>query len=260
MTGKQPTASSDSALIARSRDGDMGAFGELWTRHAAAGRKVARLYTSTSDPDDLVSEAYVMVLQVLRRGSGPNDSFRPYLFTVIRNLAKRWGARRAESPVEMIADLPADIDVPADQEHGLDREMVAAAFAALPERWRAVLWYTEVEGRSPGEIAPTMKITPNSVAALAYRAREGLRQAWLQEHVKSAQAEGECAWALSKIGEHTRAGLGKRDASRMDAHLASCASCRAAALDVAHVGGPLRSIVAGVALEVGVEVGRAAVG
>ena len=55
--------------------------------------------------------------------------------------------------------------------------MIARAFASLPERWQAVLWHTEIEGARPADVAPLLGLTANSVAALAYRAREGLRQA-----------------------------------------------------------------------------------
>ena len=58
--------------------------------------------------------------------------------------------------------------------------MIARAFASLPERWQAVLWHTEIEGARPADVAPLLGLTANGVAALAYRAREGLRQAYLQ--------------------------------------------------------------------------------
>jgi hypothetical protein len=31
--------------------------------------------------------------------------------------------------------------------------MIARAFAPLPERWRAVLWHTEIEGARPADVA-----------------------------------------------------------------------------------------------------------
>lgn len=56
----------------------------------------------------------------------------------------------------------------------LERTMIARAFASLPERWQAVLWHTETEGARPAEVASLLGLTANGVAALAYRAREGL--------------------------------------------------------------------------------------
>ena len=45
------------------------------------------------------------------------------------------------------------------------------------ERWRTLLWYLEVEGMKPREIAPLMGMTPNavSVLAVARAAKRGLK-------------------------------------------------------------------------------------
>ena len=82
-------------------------------------------------------------------------------------------------------ELPSDdmIDeingVLLDGENDREEDAFAtAALAALPQRWQRVLWHTEVEGLSAAEIAPLLGLAPNAVAALAYRAREGLRQAY----------------------------------------------------------------------------------
>ena len=73
-----------------------------------------------------------------------------------------------------------------------------------------MLWYTEVEGLDPHDVAPIMGLSANGVAALAYRAREGLRKAWLQEHVTHATATGECAWVLAHAGGHARHSVSDR--------------------------------------------------
>ena len=63
-----------------------------------------------------------------------------------------------------------------------------------------VLWHTEVEQQKPADIAPLLGMSANSVSALAYRAREGLRQAFLSQHAADpddvdcglpSQAEGQ---------------------------------------------------------------------
>ena len=45
------------------------------------------------------------------------------------------------------------------------------------------------EGQSPGEIAPLLGLTANGVSAMAFRAREGLRKAFLQAHVLTGEHE-----------------------------------------------------------------------
>ena len=106
-----------------------------------------------------------------------------------------------------------------------------------------MLWYTEVEGMDPHEVAPIMGITANSVAALSYRAREGLRKAWLQAHISDATASGECQWTMAHLGDHIRNGLSTRDAERMTDHLEDCAKCTIVSEEVDEVGSHLAIVM-----------------
>ena len=234
---------SDAELIDRARSGDTRAFGELWRRHYRSAARVARQFTSSIDADDLVSEAYARIYQRVLAGGGPTGAFRPYLYTTIRNLASSWGAASRDIQVDMIDDFE-DERIPDDPAaYALDRTLTARAFRSLPERWQTVLWYTEVEGMDPHEVAPLMGLTANSVAALSYRAREALRKAWLQAHVSDAAASGECQWAMSRLGEHARDGLSTRDHDRLTAHLAGCDRCTIVSEEVDEVGSHLAMVM-----------------
>lgn len=238
----KPTTS-DAELIERARSGDSRAFGELWRRHYRSAARVARQFTSSIDADDLVSEAYARIYQRVLAGGGPTGAFRPYLYTTIRNLASSWGAASRDIQVDMIEDYEDD-RIPEDPAAwALDRTLTARAFRSLPERWQTVLWYTEVEGMDPHEVAPLLGMTANGVAALSYRAREGLRKAWLQAHVSDAVASGECQWALSKLGDHARDALSTRDRERLTAHLAGCAKCTIVSEEVEEVGSHLALVL-----------------
>jgi RNA polymerase sigma factor (sigma-70 family) len=237
----KPTTS-DAELIESARSGDTSAFAELWLRHYRPAARVARQFTSI-DADDLVSEAYARIFQRVLAGGGPTGAFRPYLYTTIRNLASTWGAASRDIQVDMIEDFE-DERIPDDPAAwALDRTLTASAFRGLPERWQTVLWYTEVEGMDPHEVAPIMGITANSVAALSYRAREGLRKAWLQAHISDATASGECQWTMSHLGDHIRNGLGARDAERMTDHLEDCAKCTIVSEEVDEVGSHLAMVM-----------------
>jgi RNA polymerase sigma factor (sigma-70 family) len=234
---------SDAELIDRARSGDTRAFGELWRRHYRSAARVARQFTSSIDADDLVSEAYARIYQRVLAGGGPTGAFRPYLYTTIRNLASSWGAASRDIQVDMIDDFE-DERIPDDPAAwALDRTLTARAFRSLPERWQTVLWYTEVEGMDPHEVAPLMGLTANSVAALSYRAREALRKAWLQAHVSDAATSAECQWAMSRLGEHARDGLSARDRERLTAHLAGCDRCTIVSEEVDEVGSHLAMVM-----------------
>ena len=243
MSGSDPKpTTSDADLIESARSGDTSAFAELWRRHFRPAARVARQFTSI-DADDLVSEAYARIFQRVLAGGGPTGAFRPYLYTTIRNLASTWGAASRDIQVDMIEDFE-DERIPDDPAAwALDRTLTARAFRLLPERWQTVLWYTEVEGMDPHEVAPIMGITANSVAALSYRAREGLRKAWLQAHISDATASGECQWTMAHLGDHTRNGLSARDAERMTDHLEDCEKCTIVSEEVDEVGSHLAMVM-----------------
>lgn len=216
---------SDADLIAGARAGGHAPLAELWRRHHRAGVLAARRCTSSLDPEDLVSEAFARIIRMLRAGGGPSDAFRPYLYATIRNIAARW----ASTDRSVTVDDWAGIEEPDPREdpavRALERTLTARAFRSLPDRWQTVLWYTEVEGLDPHEAAPLLGLSPNAVAALAYRARDALRTAWLQAHIADPRTPPDCAWSVARLGEHARGHLPPTQSRRMVEHLAGCARC-----------------------------------
>jgi hypothetical protein len=90
------------------------------------------------------------------------------------------------------------------------------------------------------EVAPLLGLAPNAVAALAYRAREGLRQAYLQAHLRE-QHVAECRECAENLGAYVRDGLSARDRRRIDAHLDGCDSCKALVAELADTNNTLRA-------------------
>ncbi|SEQ30398.1 RNA polymerase sigma factor, sigma-70 family [Lentzea albida] len=257
LIGQRGRPPSDADLIDAVRDGRVEEYGKLYERHVRSANMLAlQLSSSSSDADDLVSEAFAKVLAALRAGGGPGASFRPYLLTAVRHAA--YDRTRKEKRVELAGDVE---EVPGAAKatsvpfrdkavEDLDQTLAATAFATLPERWRTVLWHTAIEGQSPGEIAPLLGLTPNGVSAMAFRAREGLRKAFLQAHVNQEPAET-CRPTVTKLGAWTRGGLKGRDAVHIDEHMDTCAECRKLASELSDVNGALRGLVAPIVLGTG---------
>ncbi len=238
----------DAELISAVRGGDVDAYGELFSRHVDAARRLARQLVSAGDADDLVSEAFAKVLSVLQRGGGPDLAFRAYLLTAVRRL--HVDRIRATSRLHTTDDLtPFDPGVPFRDTavEGFESAAAARAFASLPERWQMVLWHTEVEGQKPAEVALLLGMTANSVAALAYRAREGLRQAFLTMHVQELDNDL-CSWTHRNLGAYIRNGVSRRDSAKIDEHLRDCRRCMAIYLELTEVNSNLAGILAPVLL------------
>lgn len=246
---------SDAELITAARSGDSGAFGQLYERHSGAAWAVARQYTnSQADAEDVVADAFTKVWTVVSGGGGPDVAFRAYLFTVIRRLGmlRVEGGRRV-TPTDDAATFEAAFGEQESTENpalaGFERGVVARAFRTLPERWQAALWYTEVESLTPAQIAPLLGLTANGVAALAYRAREGLRQAYLQMHLQQPLDLG-CRDVAGKLGSYVRGGLARRETAQVDTHLESCGRCRALVLELGDVSHGMRGVIAPLVLGV----------
>ncbi|WP_308210325.1 sigma-70 family RNA polymerase sigma factor [Amycolatopsis iheyensis] len=236
---------SDAVLIEAVRGGDIAAYGRLYDRHLVAARRVAAAIASgEAERDDLIAEGFTRVLRILRAGEGPDEDFRAYLLTTIRNTMISW--RRRDSAVSPVAEVP-DVEPGESSDEPVDSRLhgtvAADAFASLPERWRAVLWRTEIEGQSPAKIAEDFGMTPNSVAALAYRAREGLRQAYLDQHVPEARRRN-CRVVSGQLARWVRDGVGDHKAHRITTHLDRCADCRKLATGLRELNQELPATVA----------------
>lgn len=240
---------SDADLITATRSGDSAAFGQLYARHVLAARRLARtLANSNADADDLVAEVFAKMLDKLKSGGGPDAAFRTYLLTSVRNtFYDRLRRNQKITVTDDVAKHDPGIPFVDTAVEGLERSLAARAFAKLPERWQVVLWHTEVEGESAAEVAPLLGLTPNGVSALAYRARERLRQAYLQEHLTDT-ASADCGWTIERLGAHVRGGLSNRETNKVKAHLSDCHRCRALYAELGEVNSGLRGVLAPIVL------------
>jgi DNA-directed RNA polymerase specialized sigma24 family protein len=165
----------DAALINAIRSGDPGAYDVLRTRHRAAARRLAgHLDRGPATVDEVVDLAFAQVLEAIRRGGGPTDAFRPYLLTTVQRAAREAAGAGAPIPTD-------DQDIPdpgqlAPAAPAPAAGPAVAAFMSLPERWRAVLWHTEIEGAAPAAVASLFGLDAAEAADLAERARDGMAQ------------------------------------------------------------------------------------
>ncbi|MFI9810802.1 sigma-70 family RNA polymerase sigma factor [Saccharothrix variisporea] len=241
----------DRELLARVRAGDDTAYGELFSRHADAVRRFAlRHVREHAEADDLTAEAFFRVLQAIRRGTGPTDHVRTYLLTVARRVAWEWSGRRRDVPVDD-EELSRRVEPFPDATVGrAEHTLISRAFTSLPERWRSVLWQVEVEGARPAAVAPSFGLSPNAMAALARRAREGLRAAYLQAHLAEDSGPRACSSVLSKLGTYTAGGVQGAEQRRIRKHLQTCSSCNALHAELTEVCSSLRAHAASIAVPV----------
>ncbi|UVJ38775.1 SpaH/EbpB family LPXTG-anchored major pilin [Arthrobacter sp. CJ23] len=226
------------------RGGDSSVFDVLFRRHVAAAQFVARAQTDNiSDADDVVAEAFASIFQALTEGKGPDQFFRSYLLTAVRRIAydRNRKARRTQAvgDVEVLDTVAVDADSVLE---AFESSTMAKAFKSLPERWQAVLWHMDIEGLKPAAAAPFIGLTPNGVSSLVIRAREGLRQAYLQNHI-SLSDDDSCFEYSSQLGKYARDGLKRTSHEKVKAHLEECPKCTALFVELNDVQGGMRAAV-----------------
>ncbi|PFG15601.1 RNA polymerase sigma factor (sigma-70 family) [Propionicimonas paludicola] len=237
---EQLRTAEDAELLERSRRGDSLAFAELFRRYRPLAMMIAARTSSALDPEDVSAEAFTRVWRALRNGGGPSTAFRPYLSTSVRNVALNWRRGPQEVPLDP-QSFPELVESGDDTEVAItEAELIGRAFRSLPQRWQDVLWASEVEGVSTAELAERLGTSNNATAALCLRAREGLRNAWLAEHIDRRAAEPECRWVLEHLSGYSRQRLPETQQQRVAAHLEECRRCRLAAARLDRVVAVLR--------------------
>lgn len=178
-------ADEDVRLMLAFRDGDDSAFDALFRRWAGPLlRYLERMVGDAASAEELVQDAFFRVHRARERYS-PEARFSTWLYTIATNLARnelRRPARRrphqsaqdeAGPEVRLLAHGPPADDVAHARRVG---ESLEAALAQLPERQRAALWLSAVEGLSYAEVASALDTTEKSVKALVHRARATLAE------------------------------------------------------------------------------------
>jgi RNA polymerase sigma factor (sigma-70 family) len=223
-----PTAENRNELLAladRVRMGDDGAFAALYQRYAPFARRAANQIVADPDAaDDVVHDAFSLVLRLLRSGAGPRTSFAGYLMSTVHRLAHRHCAERRRVVPTGNVDLWDDRDpefVPAARQ--LDD--AAVAWASLPRRWRSLVWLIEVDRYAPRELAPFVRMSPTAVSSMAVRARDALRTAYIAQRV-SDDAADPCLRLLPGLAALARGRLGGHPRRRLADHLRCCRRCR----------------------------------
>lgn len=234
-------ATSDQDLLARARQGDHDAVARLYAEHRPAALRLAGRLCDQRDVEDVVADAFSRVLAQLADGRGPLSSFRAYLLMAVRHSHVdhvRRDARLVWTDEVDEGDAPARPDTaPARAES----DVLARAMRALPVRWQLVLWWTIAESRGLDEVGRRLGLTPNAAAALAFRAREGLRLAYLDEHVDAGRPPCE-SWR-SDLVAHVRGRLPRGRLAALERHLDTCASCDGASAALRPAGRSMPALV-----------------
>jgi len=174
-------------------------FQRLAAPHLPAAFNLAFwLVRSRPDAEDIVQEALLRAFRSFSTFEG--DTFRPWFFAIVRNVAYTTMASRNQfaqtvSLDEAFGSFGADddrqIDIPLDEPtqedrmiEASDRDAVLQALSRLPAIYREVLVLREIEGLAYREICRITGTAPGTVMSRISRGRSELKRILLAEAEK----------------------------------------------------------------------------
>jgi RNA polymerase sigma-70 factor (ECF subfamily) len=173
---------SDAALLTDIAQGDLGALGVLYDRHArAVWRSVHRVTSGTGDVDDLVHATFLMVPKLAAAFDG-RPSARSWLVGIATRVALR-RSRTLGRFARMLArfvHVTRNADTVDPEAHAAGRERLATlerAVAKLSPAKRTVFVLIEMEGLTSEEVAEALGIPVPTVRTRLFHAKSALRAA-----------------------------------------------------------------------------------
>ena len=163
----------DDELAAQAAQGNLDAFGSLFTRYA---RDVYRLALSLghrrADAEDLMQDTFVAALEGVSRFEG-RSSVRTWLGAILIRQASRHRRYHRLRATEVLDETAATAGTGVRDERRLD---VQAMLDSLSAEHRTVLVLRELQGMSYDEIAEALRIPRGTVESRIFRARNVLRE------------------------------------------------------------------------------------
>jgi RNA polymerase sigma-70 factor (ECF subfamily) len=176
-----PSRQDDVALVERCRQGELGAFEELYRAHSRKLYGVAvRMLGNPADAEDMLQEIFLTAHRKL-------DSFRgesalgTWLYRLAVNLCLDYLRSRTGRAVQMTDALDDEPVLPADTRgRGLADRTVAKmdlerAMAQLPEGCRTAFVLHDVQGLEHREVGEIMGIAEGTSKSQVHKARLRLR-------------------------------------------------------------------------------------
>lgn len=177
----RPAQSPESDLVARCRNGDLGAFEELYRRHAGRLFSLAcRMVGNTADAEDLLQEIFLLAHRKLDGFKG-ESALGTWLYRLGMNVCLDHLRSRSSRMVRATDSFDADAGpvIPATRadaaELVVDRVDLERAIGQLPEGCRAAFLLHDVEGFEHHEVATILGIAEGTSKSQVHKARLRLR-------------------------------------------------------------------------------------
>jgi len=170
---------SEQKLLERARKLDGQALAEIYDLYA--GPMYGYLYRLLGDAataEDLTGELFLRLLEALRRGKGPEDRLKGWLYRGAHNLAMDTFRRQKKAPaVALTEELVAEEGQPSDTaENKQDEQHLRASIQRLTTDQQQVIMLRFAEDLSVTDVARLMDKSEGAIKTMQHRAIGRLRK------------------------------------------------------------------------------------
>ena len=185
-------ATNDSVLLERAREYDAQALAEIYDRYAESIYRYAYRYVGDANlAEDLTSEVFLKLLQVLGTSRAPREQLQGWLYRVARNLAVDWFRKQAKGvALSLNEELTPDGDSPVTrlEQEQLHQDLREAISMLTPSQQQVIVLRFG-EGRKISEIGRLMGKSEGSIKLMQYRALKRLRKLLENQGKKGNESE-----------------------------------------------------------------------
>jgi RNA polymerase sigma-70 factor (ECF subfamily) len=176
-----PPINDEAALLARARELDSRALGQIHDRYYPEIYRFALYRTSAPETAaDIASEVFLRLLDALHAGRAPQTTLRGWLFGVASHLVADHFRRTPRESAPLEESLMATASPAAEAEERVRKGQVQAAIRRLTPEQQEVLALRFADGFSVEQTAEATGKSVTAVKSLQFRALDTLRK-WLVE-------------------------------------------------------------------------------
>lgn len=150
-------------------------------------RYAIRLLGDKTTAEDCVSETFSRYLQAIRKGGGPTENLRAYLYRVAHNWITDFYRRQPlpEVPLEIDEQIEPGSNPAMMVSEAMERERVRVALLRLPSEQQQIIQLRFLENWSHEEVAQVLGKTADATRSMQYRALGSLRRMLIEEEEDS---------------------------------------------------------------------------
>jgi RNA polymerase sigma-70 factor (ECF subfamily) len=169
----------DNVLMEKVKDGDKTAYETLVIKHRAKAINFAYSFISDLyEAEDVIQECFVKAY-INRMSYNPSNTFKTYLFTVIRNCCIDYLRQNKKNRKINLDDISEIADNISPEDSFIQTERMATILShldSLPDDYKTALYLLAFDEMSYNEIAEVMRKSIPQIKIIIHRARKKLKK------------------------------------------------------------------------------------